>query len=99
MLNAAGLAGFEPPPLSVPVTGLVLQLVGLCMNPLRSRSTSIARMSSLTPSNTFGITSEIAVICVVSGLTLSATLTTTVPMSYGPATAGVMTTIESGAPL
>ena len=85
--------------MSVPVAGLVLQLVGLCVNPLRFRSTSIARMSSLTPSTTFGITSEFAVTCVVVGLTLSATLITTVPMSYGPATPGVMTTIESGAPL
>ncbi len=69
------------------------------MNPPRSRSTLIVRMSSFTPPNTFGMSSESAVILAVSGSTLSATLTTTVPRSYGPATAGVMTAIESGAPL
>ena len=56
-------------------------------------------MSSLTPPNTSGIGSETALIWAVSGLTLSATLTTTVPRSYGPATAGVMIASESGAPL
>src|SRR3954447_13367550 len=56
-------------------------------------------MSSLIPPRMFGITSELAMIWVVSGSTLSAILITTVPRSYGPATAGVTTTIERGAPL
>ena len=64
------------------------QLVGLSMNLLRSTLTSIERMSSLTPPNTSGIGSETALTWAVSGLTLSATRTTTVPRSNGPATAG-----------
>ena len=56
-------------------------------------------MSSFTPPNTFGIGSETARTSAVSGLTLSAARTTTLPRSYGPATAGVMNTMLSGAPL
>src|ERR1700760_474145 len=60
---------------------------------------SIERMSSLTPPNTFGIGSDTALTWAVAGLTLSAARTTTVPRSNGPATAGVTTASESGAPL
>src|SRR6476646_5807715 len=45
------------------------------------------------------MTSETAWLWAVSGSTLSATRTTTVPRSNGPATAGVIVTSESGAPL
>src|SRR6201996_6674835 len=69
------------------------------MNFSRSTLTAIERTSSLTPPNTFGIGSDTALIWAVSGLTLSATRTTTVPRSNGPATAGVTMSIDSGAPL
>ena len=69
------------------------------MNPLRFRFRPIERMSSLTPPNTSGIASETALTWAVTGSTFSATRTTTVPRSNGPETAGVITAIESGAPL
>ena len=55
-------------------------------------------MLSWAPPKTSGIGSETAVTCAVSGLTCSATRTTTVPRSNGPAVAGVTTARERGAP-
>ena len=81
-----------------PLVAFAAQFVGLSMNLLRSTLTSIERMSSLTPPKTLGIGSETALIWAVSGFTLSATRTTTVPRSNGPADGGVITAIESGAP-
>ena len=99
VVQAAASAGLEPPPLTGPATAPAAQLVGLTMNWLRFMFRSIERTSSLTPPNTFGIGSETASICAVAGLTSRRARTTTVPRSYGPATAGVTTANESGAPL
>ena len=66
-----------------------LQLVPLRVNSLRLTLTKIERMSSLAPPKTSGI-SATAWICAVSGSRLSATRTTTVPRSNGPASAGVI---------
>ncbi len=74
------------------------QLVGLSVKSLRSMSTSTERMLSWAPPKTLGIGSETARIWAVSGSTNSATLTTTVPRSKGPAVAGVTTARERGAP-
>ena len=83
----------------VPAVAPAAQLVGLTMKLWRLTFTSIERMSSLTPPNTFGIGSETALIWAVIGLTFSATRTTTVPRSNGPETAGVTIASDSGAPL
>ncbi len=61
--------------------------------------TAIERMSSLAPPKTSGIASETTWIWADSGSTKSGTRTTTVPRSKGPATPGVTTASESGAPL
>ncbi len=92
------MVGSPPPPWTVPATDDFLQLVPLSVNSLRFRFTTIWRMSSFTPPKTSGI-SALVETWPVSGLRFSGAWTTTLPRSNGPATAGVMTTIESGAPL
>ena len=87
----------SPPPFSVAVDCNFAQLVGLRVNSLRLRLSSIDRMLSWAPPKTSGIGSETAVTCVVSGSTKRATRTTTVPRSKGPAVAGVITARERGA--
>src|SRR4051812_41588315 len=59
-LQDDALAGFDPPPLMEPVVACAAQLVGLSMKLLRSTLTSIERMSSFTPPNTFGMASDTA---------------------------------------
>ena len=95
--KAAGLVGSAPPPSSTPAVALARQLLPLRVNSLRLTLTKIERMSSLAPPKTSGITA-VGWIWAVSGSRKSATLTTTVPRSKGPASAGVTTTSESGAP-
>ena len=97
-VKAAGSAGLAPPPRSVAPTAIGEQLVGLREKFLRSRLTSTERMSSRAPPKTCGIGSETAWTWAVSGSTNSATLTTTVPRSNGPAVAGVTTARDRGAP-
>jgi hypothetical protein len=88
-----------PPPNSQPPKPLAEQPVGLSENSCRSSSTAIERMSSVAPPYTCGIESDCALTWAVRGSTWSATLTTTVPRSNGPAVAGVTTARESGAPI
>ncbi len=80
-VKVAAFAGSAPPPLRTPPLESGPQLVGLSVNSLRSMSTSTERMLSWAPPKTWGIGSERARICAVSGSTNSATLTTTVPKS------------------
>ena len=97
--NAAGLVGSAPPPFSAPAVANGEQLVPFRVNSFLLMFTATERMSSLAPPKTSGIALVAARIWAVSGSTKSGTLTTTVPRSKGPATAGVTTTSDTGAPL
>ena len=83
-----------------PVTGVGSQLVGLRVKSGRSTSTrTVAQVERDALRGSSGKGSETTVTWAVSGLTRRAVRTTTVPRSKGPATAGMMTAMESGAPL
>ncbi len=83
----------------LPPTAVGLQEVGFKMNCGLPSSREIERTSKGIPSRIWGKGSLTAWILAVSGSTLRATLVVTTPRSKGPATAGVITTAESGAPL
>src|SRR5262249_7899582 len=95
---AVGLAVAPSSPARAVCTERGSELVGLTVNPLRSRLTWIERSLSGTPPTIEGRGSEATVTWAESGSTLTAALTTTLPRSYGPSTAGVTTTKLSGAP-
>ena len=84
---------------TVAATDCGSQLVGFSAKPGRSTLTAIERIRSGTPSRICGIGSERIVTWAVSGSRYRAALTTMSPRSKGPATAGVIIAIESGAPL
>ncbi len=97
-----GLVGLAVAPLELPIVALTAigeQLVGLRVKLGRSIRAVSERSRSGTPSRISGSGSVLTVTWVVSGLTKVAALTTTLPRSKGPATAGVMKTKETGAPL
>ncbi len=96
-LDGVATAPLAPP--IVAVTAFGSQLVGLIENPGRSIRATIDWMRSGTPSKIWGIGSEWIVTWVDSGSISSAALTTIVPRSKGPATTGVISTAEIGAPL
>src|ERR1700710_689770 len=93
--QADATAGLAPPPASAAVAADLSQEVGFRVNSFLLRSIAIDLMLSWLPPKTSGIGSETAVTWVDSGSTNSATLTTTVPRSKGPAVAGVITARES----
>ena len=85
--------GADRPPVevSVAVSSVALQEVGLIMNPGRSSVTSTRRSLSGMPSRIVGSGSETTVTCAFVGLIWIDWRTTTVPRLSGPATAGVTT--------
>src|SRR5207302_6054775 len=95
------LTGAAKPPVdvNVPVTAIGSHDVGLIVNCGRSSVTSTWRIRSGMPSRIVGNGSDTAVACAVVGSTYRAWRTTTVPRSYGPASAGTTTASPYGAPL
>jgi hypothetical protein len=83
---------------TAPVIVIGSQEVGLSVNWGRPICRVMERRSSGMPSRIWGNGSETAWIWVVVGSRCRATLTTTTPRSKGPATAGVITARERGAP-
>ena len=86
-------------PVTCAPTLMGLQLVGLNVNPGRSTLTRMSLILTGIPLKICGNGSVTTVACAVSGSTYSALLTATTPRSYGPTTAGVITTRLNGAPL
>ena len=95
------LEGFAVAPselLSDAATDIAAQLVGLNVKFGRSSVIATERSFSGIPLRIVGSASDLAMICAVAESTNSGALTTTLPRSNGPATAGVITTALSGAP-
>src|SRR5215213_2048126 len=88
-----------PSPVKTPSTRRGSQFVGFTVKFGRSRFSLIERSLSGIPPTICGSWSDVVVTRAVKGSTETAALTTTLPRSYGPDTAGVTATRLSGAPL
>ena len=84
---------------TAPAIDMAAQLVGLNMNPARSIVTFTVFSRSGTPLRICGNGSLVTVTCEVTGLTLIAARSMTLPRLNGPATAGTTTDRPNGAPL
>src|SRR4029077_4527226 len=87
-VSSAGLSKFAPPPVTVPVTAIGLQLVGLRMKPGLLMLTEMLRIRRGMPWRTEGRFSESMWTWASSWSTRRVLLTTTWPRSKGPAGAG-----------